>query len=104
MVQSGRQALLRKDHAQGLRHESQGQGELQSALQSLHAWIENILTSRSAEAYWHPNKQIRSEIENTLALMTDGERAQILTNADWLGAEVEAEIERVRREDSQPKD
>jgi hypothetical protein len=63
------------------------------------------LTSRSAENYWDPNRQIRSEIKNNLGFMTvaNGDRAQILTNAEWLGAEVEEEIERVRREESQRK-
>ena len=80
-----------------------GQTELQQALQSLHDWIENILASRSAEAYWDPNQQIRMEIKKTLALMSgpNADRAQIVTNAEWLGAEVEEEIERVRREESQ---
>jgi hypothetical protein len=61
------------------------------------------LTSRSAEAYWDPNKEIRSEIKKTVAIMTrtSGDRTEILTNAEWLGAEVEEEIERVRREESQ---
>jgi len=83
--------------------ESRGQTELQNALHSLHDWVENILTRRSAEAYWDPNKQIRSEIKKTVAIMTgtSGDRTEILTNAEWLGAEVEEEIERVRREESQ---
>lgn len=173
-VQSGRQALLRKDHAQALPHfeaaarkdpnyvyrsahfsegiwtylgrchyatgnfsqaqqslelaltkdkddilarlylgmtlmrgadESRGQSELQSALQSLHDWIENLLTRRSAESYWDPNQQIRSEIKKSLALIAgpNADRTQLLTNAEWLGAEVEEEIERVRREESQRK-
>lgn len=84
-------------------HERRGQTELKQALQSLHDWIENILASRSAEAYWDPNQQIRTEIKKTLALMaaTSGDPTQILNNAEWLGAEVEEEIERVRREESQ---
>jgi len=83
--------------------ESRGQSELQSALHSLHEWIEHRLTSRPAETYWDPNKQIRSEIKKTLALMTapNGDRASILTNAEWLGAEVEEEIDRARRAESQ---
>ena len=85
--------------------QSRGETELQQALQSLHDWIENILTSRAAETYWDPNRQIRTEIQNTLALMTGtgGARTQILSSAEWLGAEVEEEIERVRREESQGK-
>jgi len=84
-------------------NESRGKTELQNALQNLHVWIEYILTSRSAEAYCDPTQQIRSEIKKTLALMTasNDDRTQILTNAEWLGAEVEEEIERVRREESQ---
>lgn len=82
--------------------DGRGQSELSSALQSLHDWIENLLASRSAASYWDPNKQIRSEIKKTLALMAQpgGARAQVLANAEWLGAEVEEEIERVRREES----
>jgi tetratricopeptide (TPR) repeat protein len=85
--------------------QSRGETALQQALQSLHEWIENILTSRAAETYWDPNRQIRTEIQNTLALMTGtgGARTQILSSAEWLGAEVEEEIERVRREESQGK-
>lgn len=80
-----------------------GRDELRGGLQSLHDWIENLLGSRSAESYWDPNKQLRSEIKKTLALLAQvgGEHAQILTNIEWLGAEVEEEIERVRREESQ---
>lgn len=82
---------------------SRGQTELRQALQSLHDWIENILASRSAETYWDPNQQIRMEIKKTLALMeaASGDRMEVLGNAEWLGAEVEEEIERVRREESQ---
>ena len=32
---------------------------------------------------------------------TSGDRREVLGNAEWLGAEVEEEIERVRREESQ---
>ena len=41
----------------------------------------------------------------SIALMTaaNADRAQILTDAEWLGAEGEEEIERVRREESQRK-
>jgi hypothetical protein len=55
---------------------------LRRARQSLHDWIDHILISRSA---------------------ANGDRAQILTNAEWLGVEVDEEIERVRREESQRK-
>lgn len=84
-------------------HESRGRTELQLALQSLHDWIENLLASRSAETYWDPNHQIRTEIKKTLALMaaTSGDPTQILSNAEWLGMAVEEEIEQARREESQ---
>ena len=83
--------------------ESRGQSELQSALQSLHDWIEELLTRRSAESYWDPNKQIRSETKSTLALLSApaSDQASILANAEWLGAEVEEEIDRARRAESQ---
>jgi hypothetical protein len=82
---------------------SRRQNELRNALQSLHDWIESILTSRSADDYRDPNKQISSAIKKTLALTarTSGDRTQILTNAEWLGAEIEEEIEGVRHEEDQ---
>jgi len=82
---------------------NRGQSELQQALQSLHDWIENILASRSAETYWDPNQLIRAEIKKALVLMaaTGGDDAKILSNAEWVGAEVEEEMECVRREESQ---
>lgn len=80
-----------------------GRLELRRALQGLRDWIEYILTSRSAESYWDPGGKIRSEIDKTLGLMSDADadRAQLLANGEWLGAEMEEEMDRARRDESQ---
>lgn len=81
---------------------TQGLRELQNGLQGLYDWIEYIVSSRSSEAYWDPNKQIRNEIKKALALIAEGsgDHAKIIASAEWLGQEIEEEIERARRDES----
>jgi tetratricopeptide (TPR) repeat protein len=87
-------------------HDRRGAMELRSGLQQLHDWIEDILNSRSAEAYWDPNKQLRSAIEQTVLLLSDpkGDRQSVMTNAEWIGGAFEEEIDRVRRDESRQID
>jgi tetratricopeptide (TPR) repeat protein len=79
-----------------------GRAELQSATKELYDWIEYTVNTRPHEAHWDPNKQIRGELKKTLTLVKESElnRSQVLLNAEWLGAEIEEEIERVRRDES----
>jgi tetratricopeptide (TPR) repeat protein len=80
-----------------------GLGEIQNGLQGLFDWIEDIIASRPFEAYWDPNKQIRNELKKTIALIADAnaDGAKIIAASEWLGQEIEEEIERARRDESQ---
>jgi tetratricopeptide (TPR) repeat protein len=89
-------ALARSgDRQQGLRH-------IQMGLKGLSQWIEFLNTSRPYYAFWDPNGEIRKEIDKTLAL-TEGERATplepVLASAEWIGRQMEEEIDKVRRDE-----
>ncbi|MGH7794796.1 MAG: tetratricopeptide repeat protein [Candidatus Binatia bacterium] len=81
-----------------------GLRELQEGLQRLHDWIENTVNSRPFETYWDPNGQIRSEIRNALGLIAaKSDQANLLSSVEWLGHEIENEIDRARRDESRDR-
>ena len=77
--------------------------ETKIAMQGLHDWIERIVTGRPFDAFWDPNNQIRNELKKNIALVGEShiDRDKILASAEWLGREIEEEIERARRDESQ---
>ena len=89
-------ALVRETDAK------RGLSEIQNGLQGLFDWIEDIAAGRPFEAYWDPSKQIRNELKKTIALIADGKAdgAEIIAASEWLGQEIEEEVERVRRDES----
>lgn len=82
--------------------ELQGLAELRTGMQDLHDWIDYIVNSRVNEPYWDPNHQIRGELKKCIALIAEQsrDRAQLVASAEWIGQQVEQEIDRVRREES----
>lgn len=82
------------DHLRGL-------PELRTGLQSLHDWLEHIVSSRTFELYWDPDRRIRSEILKTLEMAGDRDvdAVRLCAAADWVGQEFEEEIERARRDE-----
>lgn len=82
--------------------QERGVVELKNAMQGLYDWIEDIVASRPFEAFWDPNKQIRNELQKTITMVTDlnADRSEIIASAEWLGQEIEEEIERARRDES----
>jgi tetratricopeptide (TPR) repeat protein len=79
-------------------HRARGIQELQSGLQSLHDWLDEIDKSRPFEPYWDPDRRLRSEILKTIAIAAEQrvDEAQRITSAEWVGAEFEEEIDRAR--------
>jgi hypothetical protein len=82
--------------------ELQGLAELRTGMQDLHDWIDYIVNSRANEPYWDPNQKIRGELKQSVAWMATqgGDRVQLVASAEWIGQQVEQEIDRVRREES----
>jgi tetratricopeptide (TPR) repeat protein len=82
-------------------NQSRGLKELEAGLRGLYDWLEYMNYSRPHEAFWDPTRQIRSEIEKTLAMISgrDTDLQKLIENAEWIGMEMEKEIDRVRRDE-----
>lgn len=81
-------------------HNEEGLRELKTAMTGLHHWLEYIENARPFEAYWDPAREIRGAIEKDLETIKakDHDHAQLVANAEWLGKEMEEEIDRARRD------
>jgi tetratricopeptide (TPR) repeat protein len=89
-------ALARtRERAEGLR-------QIQLGLKGIYDWIEFLNRSRAFYAFWDPRGDIRKEIDKTLAL-TSGEQTEsinlILESAEWIGRQMEEEIDKVRTDE-----
>ncbi|MBM4263727.1 MAG: hypothetical protein FJ143_06560 [Deltaproteobacteria bacterium] len=78
-----------------------GAKEMAVGLRGLYDWIEYTAAHRLTLGYWDPTGQIRNEIAKTLQLIEgrDFDLPTLFTNGEWVGKEIEEEIERVRREE-----
>ncbi len=90
-------AMLRSgERAQGLNYTQMG-------LKGLYDWIEHLNRIR-AYPYWDPSGDIRKEIDKTLAMMS-GEPTEsmntLLESAEWIGRQMEEEIDKVRKDERQ---
>jgi tetratricopeptide (TPR) repeat protein len=83
------------DHANGAR-------DIETGLKGLYDWLEYYESSRPFEAFWDPQREIRSAIEKDLAMIS-GKRIdwqRLMANSEWLGERMEYEIDQVRRQES----
>ena len=82
------------DDAQGLR-------QLERGFKGLYDWLEYMNYSRPLTAYWDPLRQIRNEIDKDLAMISgkDIDREKLIASGEWIGKEMEEEIDRVRRDE-----
>jgi len=82
-------------------HDSQAVKQIQSGLQALYDWLEYMQSSRPYTDYWDPLRQIRSEIKTDLDMISgkDIDWPKLIDSAEWVGRQMEEEIERVRRDE-----
>ncbi len=73
-----------------------GRAEMETALNGIHEWLENLSSDSLAGNYWDPNKQIRKSIESGLA----GKPAaiELVVTAQRVGKQLEEEIARAQRD------
>ena len=81
--------------------QSQGLKEIQSGMQGLHDWLEYMERSRPFTAYWDPLREIRSQLEKNLAMISGKDIAwdQLIASGEWIGKRMEEEIDNVRRDE-----
>lgn len=80
---------------------TQGVKEIAAGLRGLHEWIDYTAGHRLTLGYWDPTGQIRNEITKTLQWIDgkDVDAQSLIASGEWVGKEIEEEIERVRREE-----
>lgn len=80
---------------------AQGVKEIAAGLRGLYDWIDYTAGHRLTLGYWDPAGKIRHEISKTLQQIEgrDADPQVLVANGEWVGKEIEEEIERVRREE-----
>jgi tetratricopeptide (TPR) repeat protein len=79
-----------------------GARDIETGLKGLYDWLEYYESSRPFEAFWDPQREIRSAIEKDLAMIS-GKRIdwqRLMANSEWLGERMEYEIDQVHRQES----
>jgi tetratricopeptide (TPR) repeat protein len=86
----------RSNYAQGLK-------DIEAGLQGLYDWLDYMQTSRPFTDFWDPLRQIRSEIRNDLDVISgkDIDWPKLIESAEWVGRQMEEEVDRVRRDEEQ---
>jgi tetratricopeptide (TPR) repeat protein len=81
----------------------QGLNEIQNGMKGINDWIEYITQAHrfSFGQFWDPNREIRGEIQNNLAMISKREFDwdKLLVNGEWIGKEIEAEGDRARQDE-----
>jgi tetratricopeptide (TPR) repeat protein len=83
--------------------DTRGLKELDTGMKGLYDWLEDINRAMPFTAFWDPQREIRSEIEKNLGLISSKEldRQQLISSAEWIGQRMEQEIDLVRRDEQQ---
>jgi tetratricopeptide (TPR) repeat protein len=78
-----------------------GLKELANAMGGLHDWLEYMESTRPLQAYWDPAREIRGAIEKELDRIKARDIAseELIANGEWLGKQMEEEIDRARRDE-----
>jgi len=84
-----------------------GLQEIESGMRGLHEWLDyvNQYAASSYGQYWDPTNEIRSEIKNSLAMISgkeiDGQK--LIVSGEWVGRKIEEEIDIARRQESRDR-
>lgn len=81
-----------------------GLRSIEAGMKGLYGLLEEMTSSQPHSALWDPQREIRSEIERNLALISgrDIDGQKLFSSAEWLGEKFEDEIDLVRRQESRP--
>jgi tetratricopeptide (TPR) repeat protein len=81
--------------------DSTGLKQLATGLKGLYDWLEYMNRTMPYTAFWDPLREIRSELEKDLNLLSskDVDRPQLIASAEWIGKRMEEEIDLVRRDE-----
>ena len=84
-----------------------GLKEIESGMRGLHEWLDDVnqYAAFSYGQYWDPTNEIRSEIKNSLAMISgkeiDGQK--LIVSGEWVGRKMEEEIDIARRQEARDR-
>ena len=91
----------------GLVHARNGEYEealpqIKEALENLHEWLDWMEYYTLYGHYWDPGRRLRKELQRDLDMIAgrDVDWPNLIASADWLGKELEEEIDRARYDES----
>jgi tetratricopeptide (TPR) repeat protein len=75
-----------------------GLGEIQSGFAGVHGWLEYVSSYTQFGIFWDPNRKIRREIEDSLAMISgkDIDWKKLVASGEWVGKAMENEIDSAR--------
>jgi tetratricopeptide (TPR) repeat protein len=84
-------------------HTGRGAKELAAALAGLRDDLDSFIATTSQGRFWDPGGELRKEIRSGIALLSarDQDWKKIITNGEWLGQNLEEEIDRARRDEAE---
>jgi len=84
-----------------LGNDAQGFNDIQSGLQGVYDWLNYTESTRPYPAWWDPLRQIRTEAKNGIDMISgkDVDRQKLIESAEWVGSQMEEEVDRVRRDE-----
>jgi tetratricopeptide (TPR) repeat protein len=80
-----------------------GMKEIESGMRGIHDWLDYVEQhfAYSYGRFWDPGREIRSEIKSDLAMISKGvEWPKLIASSEWVGKQMEEEIDRARRDES----
>jgi hypothetical protein len=84
-----------------------GLKEIEGGLRGLHEWLDyaNQYAAFSYGQYWDPTNEIRSEIQNSLGMISGKEIdfQNLIASGEWAGRKMEEEIDIARRQESRDR-
>ena len=85
----------------------QGLKEIESGMKGIYDWIEYITLHfrYSYGKYWDTRREIRSSIEDNLAMISgkDIDLQRLIADGEWLGKRIEEEIDLTRRDEREDR-
>ncbi len=83
-----------------------GSKEIAAGLKGLGEWFGYIENYTREGRYWDPTKKIQGEIRKSLAMINGRELKweELTQNVEWIGRELEREIDRVREDEREDRD
>jgi tetratricopeptide (TPR) repeat protein len=79
----------------------QGLREVEVAMREIHNWLDYISENTSYGRFWDPGREIRSQVQTDLAMISGGsiDRQKLIASGEWLGHKMEEEIDLARRQE-----